>query len=539
VVLFAVATTLYLVTMQQMICGDGIFFDEMLQAGLLMNIHLLQLPLVRLLQAVLSVFIDVSPETAMKTLSAIAGGAGIAVTYVVARQILDSTVQALAAALTLMVLAGYWFHSTATELHALHPACAMVLLAGLIRAIRAGERGDAALDGITLACCAAGSLLTPLSHAGGMAMGLPTAYVIWKLQPRLRWQLLIAVAAGCLAFAVTFGLSYRLSVNVRASFAGGSDAATGMSMMGTIAMIKQLLLYAIPVSVLVPAGLRVLFRTAPRLAWFFLSWIVAWPIAAVRFTDFLFGSYHTPTFPVQAILAVVALRQLARTPLRAILVVVLAALPMVGPVARDAAGLAFDNERMTMVLCPVMDDLDLGLWVWLLAATILFTMTRGRREQSQPARPRWLLILPAATFLLAVPYLVPKLLADPYRDRIHEVSRLVGDQDFVLYLPESFSERNHWRRFFRVGTRERGISPADAHYQPENLQFHRATVVTARLDKRRIWFVGEIDSYPELARASRMVPNKAVMEFFAYLRETSRFVRPPGTTEPIYELLPK
>ena len=122
---------------------------------------------------------------------------------------------------------------------------------------------------------------------------------------------------------------------------------------------------------------------------------------------------------------------------------------------------------------------------------------------------------------------------------IHEVSRLAADGDLVLYLPESFSERNHWRRFFRVGNRERGFSPADPDYRPENLGAYRGAVVKARLDNRRVWFVGETDTYPELAKAHRIAPNKAVMEFFAYLRETSRFVRPQGTEEPIYELLPK
>jgi hypothetical protein len=525
-VVFAVATALYLLTMQRMICGDGIFFDEMLQAGLLMNIHLLQLPLAWSLQATLSVFVDVSPETAMKMLSALTGGFGVAVTYGVARQVLGSTAQALAAALTLMVLAGYWFHATATELHALHPACATVLLAGLVRAIRAGERGDAALDTITLTCCAAGSLMTPLSHASGVAMGLPTLYVIWKLPPRLRWQLLIAVAGGSLAFGVIFGLSYWLSVNVQASLASASDAATGMSMMSTIAMFKQWLLYAIPVSVLVPAGLGVLFRTAPKLAWFSLLWIVAWPIAALRHTDFLFGSYHTPTFPVQVIVAVVALRQLARTPLRAVLVMVLAAVPMVGLLARDTAGLAPDNLRETMMLCPAMDDLEVGLLLWLLAATTLVTMTRGSTSHDEPARPRWLPILPLATLLLSAPFLAPILRGDPYRD-------------LVIYLPESFSERNHWRRFFRIGDKERGFSPADKEYLPVNLESYRGAITRARMDNLRVWFVGEIDTYSEGTKLLHIPPDKEVMEFFAYLRETYRFARPQGTAEPIYELLPK
>jgi hypothetical protein len=534
-ILFVVAAGLYLLTRQRMICGDGIFFDEMLQAGVLMNIHLLQLPLAWSLWTGLSAVVDVSPETAMKILSALAGAAGVAMTYSVGRRLLESSAQALAAALTLMVLVGYWFHSTATELHALHAACASVLLLGLVRALRAGEHGNTSLGKTTLSCCALGALLTPLSHLSGVAMGLPILYALWKVRPPLRWQLLVALAAGSLAFALVFGISYQLSDNVKTSFANSSVAATGWSATGIVAMLEQWLLYAIPVSPLVPAGLAVLFRANPRLAWFSLLWVVAWPLVVSRHTDFLLGSYHAPTFPVQVILATLALRHLARTPLRAVLVMALASAPMVGPMARDAAGLALDNVRETTVLCPAMDDLDLGLCVWVIAATILFGIARG----PGPSRPRWLPILPLATLLLSVPYLVPKLTGDPYRDRIREVSRVVGGSDLVLYLPESFSERNHWRRFFRIGNRERGFSPADKEYRPVPLESYRGAIASARQNNLRVWFVGEIDTYSEATRLLRIAPNKEVMAFFTHLRETYRFVRPEGTTEPIYELLSK
>ncbi len=519
-----------------MICGDGIFFDEMLQRGSLMNVHLLQLPLTWALQSALSAFAVVSPETTMKILSALAGGLGVAMTYVVARQVLPGPGQALAAASTLMVLAGYWFHSTATELHALHCACATILLLGLLRALRAADRGDAALDRSTLLCCAVGSLLTPLSHLSGIAMGLPILYALYKVPPPLRQQLLGAVAGGCLTFAAAFALSYARSQEFREAFAGSSAAATGLSMVGATAMIKQFLLYALPVSPLVPAGLAVLFRTAPGPAGLSLAWILAWPIVVVRHTDFLSGSYHVPTFPVQVLLGVVALGHLARSPQRAVLAVSLAALPMVGVLARDTAGLAHDNERATSVLCPPMDDLDLALGLWLLAATTLFLMAARQARRDQP---RWLPLLPVATFLLTAPYVIPKLLDDPYRDRIREVSRLVGDRDLVLYLPESFSERAHWRRFFRAGNRERAHSPADVHYAAQNLQSYRGAVVAAWADHRRVWFVGRLDSYPALVEARGMAPHKGLTDYFAYLRRTARFARAPGTAEPIYELLPK
>lgn len=535
-VLFAAATALYLLTTQRMICGDGIFFDEMLQADWLLNIHLLLLPLAKVLHTILSVFGDVSYETTMKVLSAVAGGAGVAMTFRVARHVLGSKAQALTAALTLMVLIGYWFHSTATELHALHPACASVLLLGLVRALAASRQGSTSLDRTTLGCCALGSLLTPLSHLSGAAMGVPVLYALFRVSGRLRVQLLLAVAAGLLAFLVIFATLYWGISDFRKLFEGSANAATGISIKGTIAMLKQLLLYAIPASALVPAGLVVLFRTAPWLAWLALSWMVAWPIVVVQHTDFLLGSYHTPTLPVQVILAVVAFSHLARTPLRAILAALLASLPMVGVLARDTAGPAPDNEQATTVLCSFVDDLVLGLWLWLLAAAILVLMVR---KQTSNGEARWLPVLWIVTLLLSAPYLLPKLNGDPYRDRIHDVSRLVGERDLVFYLPESFAERNHWRRYFRADNRERGFSPADVHYRDENLKAYKSAVILARQEKRGIWFVGKMDSYPTLIAPRDMKPDKGVLEFFADLRETSDFVRAAGTVEPIFELVPK
>lgn len=534
--LFAVATVLYLLTMQRMICGDGIFFDEMLQRGSLLHVHLLLLPLASSLRALLSVFVDVSPETAMKILSAVAGGAGVAMTYRVARLVLATAAQALTAAIALMALTGYWFHATATELHALHPACAMVLLLGLVRALRAAREGDTSLDRVTFWCCAGGAFLTPLSHLSGVAMGLPILYAIYWLQGRLRRQLLVAVAAGSLTFAVIFTVAYWQSSHVQFVFSSSAVAATGLTATSTMAMLKQWLLFSAPASALFPAGLAVLFRRAPGPAWLCLAWLMAWPIVVAQYLDFLLGSYHTPTFPVQAMLAVVAFSQLARTPLRAVLVAALAALPMVGVLARDTTGVALDNEQATTVLCPWMDDLVLGLVLWLLAAVALLLMTR---KPAAGIRPRWLPILPITAFLVSAPYLVPKLSTDPYRDRIREVCRLVGEDDLVFYLPESFGERNHWRRFFRTDTGERGFSPADVHYRDENLKAYQGAVIQAWMDHRGVWFVGEMDSYPARIQPRDMVPHKEVLEFFTFLKQNSRLVRPPGTSEPIYRLVPK
>ena len=76
--LFVTSAGLYFLTRQAAIVADGIYFDDMLQHGRLVNHHLLYLPLAWVVQSGLSPFVDVSFELAMKIVSAIAGGAGVA-----------------------------------------------------------------------------------------------------------------------------------------------------------------------------------------------------------------------------------------------------------------------------------------------------------------------------------------------------------------------------------------------------------------------------------------------------------------------------
>ena len=121
----------------------------------------------------------------MKSLSAIAGGVGVAMTFLVARQTMENNVRAVVAAVTLMGLMGYWFHSTATELHALHAACASVLLLGLLRAFNCKED----LDPLTGLLCAAGTLLVPISHTSGYFAAVPIVYVLWRLHLRAERRL--------------------------------------------------------------------------------------------------------------------------------------------------------------------------------------------------------------------------------------------------------------------------------------------------------------------------------------------------------------
>ena len=91
--LFVLSTGLYLQTMQQAIYGDGIFLEPQLGAGNLAYNHILYLPLVWMVWSAIGAVVDISAETAMKLVSALAGGAGVALTYLIALRVLSISYQ--------------------------------------------------------------------------------------------------------------------------------------------------------------------------------------------------------------------------------------------------------------------------------------------------------------------------------------------------------------------------------------------------------------------------------------------------------------
>jgi hypothetical protein len=509
--LFVVATAFYFVTRQAAIVADGIYFDDMLQTGRLINHHLLYLPLVWGVQTAGTLVADVSPELAMKLVSALAGGVGVAVAFLVACRTLQSRGRALVAALTLMGLLSYWFHSTATELHSLHAACASVLLLGLLRALD----GEGSLGRWTWMLCAFGTALVPLSHMSGYAAGLPILYAICRVRSSARWSLLSAILVGVAAFGGIYGTLYFRSDALEDAVQFAMQVSTtGFGWQTAQDMLAQSTLYALPVATLVPAGLRVLFRTAPEHGWFCLLWVIAWPLASLRHLDDLYGSYHTPTYLVSVVLAVVAMHAVAKGVLRAIFALTLASAP---------AWFLWTGDR------------SLGLIAWAAAAAVLFGLAG-----THVRRPSWMPLLALATFGLAAPVMWPLQRSDVIRDQIREVTQLAAAEDLILAVPAAGYERFHWTRFFcRADGKERAICPADldwlTEYKPElvpqgrqpMLDAYRA-VVLERLGKNQpIWFVGEISGAsgsPELLR------------FFDFLRQQCRFREAAAAPLSIYQL---
>ena len=89
------AAVLYLLTAQRQLYGDGLFFEDKLKQGgqILLYNHALFLPLSKLTEVVVSLFVEIDGERAMKIVAALAGGLGVAMTYVVANAMLRSRVQ--------------------------------------------------------------------------------------------------------------------------------------------------------------------------------------------------------------------------------------------------------------------------------------------------------------------------------------------------------------------------------------------------------------------------------------------------------------
>ncbi|MEE2886147.1 MAG: hypothetical protein VX951_01835 [Planctomycetota bacterium] len=512
--LFVVSAGLYFVTRQAAIAGDGIYFGDMLQQGRLVNHHLLYLPLVWAVQTAASMVINVTPELAMKLVSALAGGVGVSVTFLIASRTLQTRARSLVAAVTMMGLLGYWFHSTATELHSLHAASAALLMLGLLRALD-GRQG---LDPTTWLLCAVGTLLVPLSHMSGYAAGLPVLYAICRVGPSLRRQLAMAVATGALLFGVIYGGVYFASENLGSAVKFAVNVSTtGFSWSTTQGVLVQFTLYALPVMTLVPAGLRVLFRTSSLHGWFCLLWVIAWPVVSLRHVDDLYGSYHTATYPAAVILAVVALHGLAKTRAGAVVGLALASAP---------AWFLWNGDRVV------------GLIAWSVAATVLFLLA-GRHVR----RPRWSWLMVVVTFALTVPILWPVQRADLIRDRIEKISQLAAPEDLVLVVPTEGYDRFHWSRFFlSPDGKERAPCPADldwlAQYRPAMLpngrdpvlQTYEAVVRDKLSKKMPIWFVGEIAGVSGSADLNG---------FFDFLRRECRFEGVETASLSIYRLVAK
>lgn len=490
-VLVMAALILYLVTLQAALFNDGIFFVDRLEAGELLFNHLLYLPLVNLVQSWIQMITPVSAETTLKLVSALSGAMTLILVYQVARSMLrDLTAgngPALVAAATLAVLPGYWFFATATELHAPLTLCTTLLFLGLLRAVderRVQGVGDRLLQFL-------GAGLTPAAHASGIVTVLPAAYAASRGKPRRSvWS--------------SLGLGYGLFLAVYLGFLLGSDALDHyQSRYGSAHLVvftdpgripdmfmtslSELLLYSAPASTLIPVGLRFLFPLAPGWGWLCLFWLLAWPLIAFPIADHAYGSYYLPTFPVQAVLAVLALLRLSRDWMTAVVVSVVAVLPGVVILAGDGWGLL--------------------AW-WVCAACLFFGF--GLRP-SGTMRPSVLLGLPLVALLLSGIAYVPGFLEDPVRERIQAVQRLAQENARVIVLEADVGICRQWMRYF-PGSRGRVLNPllaelGDASAGERELAGYRAQVAENLASGREVWLVGPLEGWERARFVGRFLQH--------------------------------
>ncbi|MFG0317582.1 MAG: hypothetical protein ACF8XB_09930 [Planctomycetota bacterium JB042] len=415
------AVVLYLATRQRGLENDGIHFVRMLDEGRDWMRHLLYLPAVRLVCAVLGL----DAEAGMKALSAIAGGAAVALAVPIGRRLSLTTGRAATSATVLALLPGFWFHSTASEVHAFHAAATAVLLLGLLRWIDP----SAPFRGVPWLLLL-GAALVPMTHSSGIAAAAPVAVAAIAAPRGRRARGLVALGVGAAAFLVLFRIGYAAEEDVRRTV--DTLRANSLERLRRIDRLPEsaavladaLLVHASPASVSAPAGLVVLWRRRRAAAATLLAWAVALSLLVFPIHDRAHGSYHLPLYVATAALALVAWPVLVRRPVDAFVVV--------------AAGLA------PVLLAPFGEGAQFAAGG---ASAAAFAWRAGRAGSGAGPPPvgAWPLVVAAA--LASVVRVGPEMRADPIRDRIAAVERAEADAAMILLLEPRLTDQLHWQRY--------------------------------------------------------------------------------------------
>jgi hypothetical protein len=498
----AAATLLYLLTLQRRLFGDGVFLLDQFEAGDLRYYHPLFLPAADLLRGALAL----DHESALKWLSALGGGLAAGAACIAGRAVLRSARAGLCAGALVALLPGFWFHATASELHAFHAGCAALLLTALVRVVRRGALGSAANQ----ARLAAAAALTPLSHLSGASAFLPALAAAFALQ-RDRVRTLLALAAGAATFGAGAALLRERVSRHAPDF--GDIYATSLAVLPRLLHdgFHELLVPAVPASVLVPAGLLAVFASSRALGWVLALWIAAWCVPCFPIGDMnSHGSYYVPTYPAQAILAIAALRRLR---------------------GRRVAALAAALAPGALAAVPYA-----ALPAWAVAAWLVVRWSRpGPAEPFRAMRAAPLLL---GAFVWSLVSIVAGCRDDAVRDRIARLSELTGATPEVVYLMESNgADLSLWGRGYRPG----GRVPQSAGPRADLVNLYRVELagpteaarmlenVRARIREeteagRNVWVIGPT----EPAEEGRYLPA-----FLAALADGFDVERPEGFEEDV------
>jgi len=454
----------------------------------------------------------VTTETTLKRVSAAWGAATLVLVYQCARSMLRGPEPivgpALMASATVAVLPGYWFFATASELHAPLTLCATLLFLGLLRAVDQGRPrcvGDGVLQFV-------GAGLTPATHLSGLAATLPAAYAAIRSDQRRDVARRLGLGFGLFA-AVYLGILWGFDLLDSYQSQYGSlhrivftEPHRVPGMLGTA--LSELLLYSAPASTLVPIGLRLLFPLAPRQAWLCVLWLGAWPLIAFPIEDHAYGSYYLPTFPVQGVLAVLALLHMSRSLVSALVATLLAVLPGIATLAGDGWGLV----------------------AWSICAACLFLGSRG---PSPSVRPSLVLGLPLAALALSGFAYVPRFFEDPVRERIRAVQGLGAASARIILLESDVGVCRQWARYLEGP--QRLLNPLLAELRvdgvgEEEIRSYQAQVAGDLAAGREVWLVGSLRGWEQ----GRFVP-----QFLKHLQDNYRLQAPTPAPEDVHRVLPR
>lgn len=474
-------TVIYILTWQRGLFDDGIFMIQRLEKGNLTHNHILFLPLAEFIRILLLPLVKLDAESSIRLLASLAGGATVMVAYHIALTITKSGKMAAAAAFLLGCLPGQWFLSTATEIHTLHGVCAALFLYALIQPLTNGEAH------LPRWWIIAGAALTPASHTSGIVALLPATCTAF-LTRRFRKPLILYTVIGLAVFAAAYFVVMLFYEKIRNYAVQFSQSYINLINdpdkipLAFVRLCDQWFTHAAPASTLALAGLYLMYRRSPKLAWLFLTWMIAWPILAFPVAVKLHGAYYIPTYCVQVLLAVVAFQRIAVSFRHAAGAAVLAVLP--GLVASMAGDLQ-------------------GGFAWVACSLVLLVLIAA---QENP-KPRGAILLPLAGLALSCVTVVPLFPQDPTRDAIRDVRAAGGEDAFVFLFDPIPGIQYEWRYYFETRPnnpgRLRGLSLVEVLPEKQAKSMLDRLRKTARREIKAghpVFVVGDFDLATETER---------------------------------------
>lgn len=512
--LFLVSLAVYLSFPQRAFFGDGLPLLHVLERGELRSQYLFYLPMVQSVQWVASLVSDLSLEAALKLTSVLGGAGGVVVWFFVALEVFKTLVPAAAAASILIFMPGYWFFATATQVSSLHACFAGVLFWGFLQFLRNDRsvwRGSVAV--------AFGTLFSLSTHLSACSNVFIAIGVLLYTQRKL--TLLAAGGAGVAAFlffdmwghTLIFGdSSYRGEV---LSFYLQSlerfDAVGLLTVISTIGL-DQLLIYTLPASILVPAGLSLCWKNDRPLAVAIVLWVFGYLVVGAPFGVIEWGRYFVPTMGLQAILAVTVIRHLATPVWAAILLVILP----IAPVCFAA------HYYMTAALWTI-----LGISV-LLAIAVRFLKPSPTRFVTIGA-PFALAIITGITSLSTV---VSSFPIDVLRDQIDAVSHYTGGKGLLVICERYLLCKEYWYRYFNPARRTIPLNLLELDFLADDQATNRRDYFTAEIERHLssgdpVWLAGNLLS-PK--------PGGQSEQYLQFLRTHYRVMRPNGAPEALLQI---